>query len=71
MRFFKFAFVSKKLPLQKSPLVSSAREAIADGRPYSLLIYPEGTLFAEDTQPMSDAFALQSGVVSQGCDSNL
>lgn len=35
-----------------------------DDAPFALLLFPEGTLFASDTQPNSDAFARKAGVVS-------
>ncbi|KAK4703674.1 syntaxin 1B/2/3, partial [Phenoliferia sp. Uapishka_3] len=62
MQFLRFAFIDKSQTLQKSTVVSSAKQALEDGTPYSLLIFPEGTLFSRLTRPKSEAFAKTSGV---------
>ena len=64
MQFFGFVFIDKRKKLQKSNVVSVAAQALEDGTPHALLIFPEGTLFSRLTRPKSDAFASTCGVVS-------
>ena len=64
MQFFGFVFIDKRKTLQKSNVVNVAAQALEDGTPSALLIFPEGTLFSRLTRPKSDAFASTSGVVS-------
>lgn len=64
MQFFGFVFIDKRKTLQKSNVVNVAAQALEDGTPSALLMFPEGTLFSRLTRPKSDAFASTSGVVS-------
>ncbi|KAL8280197.1 hypothetical protein RQP46_007311 [Phenoliferia psychrophenolica] len=62
MQFFRFAFVGKTMPITRTPLASEAKHAVQEGSPFAVMLFPEGTLFAVDTQLTSDAFALRTGV---------
>ncbi|KAK4692673.1 hypothetical protein P7C70_g9080, partial [Phenoliferia sp. Uapishka_3] len=62
-RLFDFAFVGKGWPIQKSPIGKAIQKALKDDSPFAMMLFPEGTLFASDTQPTSDAFARKAGVV--------
>lgn len=64
MQLFRFAFVSKEKPLQKSGIYETAKDNFESGLPFSLLLFPEGTLLSPLTRPKSAAFAKASGVVS-------
>lgn len=64
MQLFGFAFVGKSAPLQKAGIIKFAKKTVAYGRPFALLLFPEGTLFSRLTRPKSASFAATSGVVS-------
>jgi 1-acyl-sn-glycerol-3-phosphate acyltransferase len=64
MIFFNFVFVKKTQHPLKG-IWNSAKQHLADGAPFTLLLFPEGTLVSRLTRPKSAAFAETSGVVSQ------
>ena len=64
MQSFHFDFISKTRPIQRpnSDMLNTARRAHRDGSPFALLLFPEGTLLSQLTQPKSTAYANRIGV---------
>lgn len=68
MQFFRFIFLARswsedRVQLGKS-LEREARRAQESDSPFSLMIFPEGTLVSPNTRPLSKKFADKMGVVS-------
>jgi 1-acyl-sn-glycerol-3-phosphate acyltransferase len=64
MQLFQFIFLNKEKTLQKSGLYNTAKAAVEHDLPFSLLLFPEGTLVSRLTRPKSASFAVAQGIVS-------
>jgi lysocardiolipin and lysophospholipid acyltransferase len=66
MQFFNFIFLARSWASDRlqlaSHLSSLAKEAEKKDKPFSLIIYPEGTLVSKDTRPISKKFADKQGI---------
>ncbi|ORY91669.1 acyltransferase-domain-containing protein [Leucosporidium creatinivorum] len=62
MQLFQFIFLNKNKTLQKSGLYKSAKAAVEHNLPFSLLLFPEGTLVSRLTRPKSASFAAAQGI---------
>lgn len=64
MQLFHFCFINKDRPLAQSNLFSTAQWRKERNEPYQCLLFPEGTLYSNQTQPKSAKFAEKLGIVS-------
>lgn len=67
MQFYEFIFLARSWASDRLQLSQSlsrvARRAEEDNTPFTLLLYPEGTLVSKDTRPLSKKFAEKEGIV--------
>jgi 1-acyl-sn-glycerol-3-phosphate acyltransferase len=67
MQFFKFIFLARSWASDRIQLASDLSalglQAEREDKPFTLLLYPEGTLVSKDTRPISRKFADKMGIV--------
>lgn len=68
MQFFNFIFLARSWAADRSYLASRlawlGRRAEEKDTPLTFILYPEGTLVASDTRPISKKYADKLGIVS-------
>jgi len=66
MQFFKFIFLARSWASDRIQLASDLSalglQAEREDKPFTLLLYPEGTLVSKDTRPISRKFADKMGI---------
>ncbi|KAI8352079.1 acyltransferase-domain-containing protein [Blakeslea trispora] len=62
MQFFDFIFLKRKLASDKDTIVSNLERSKKSNQPMWLVLFPEGTVIAEDTRKRSKAYAEKSGL---------
>ena len=62
MRCFEFMFIRRDWPLDQKYLAKCLNRLSSDLEHVWLLIFPEGTVYANDTRAKSDEFAQKNGI---------
>jgi hypothetical protein len=67
MQFFNFIFLARSWAADRLYLASRlaflGKRAEQSDKPFSLILYPEGTLVSEKTRPVSKKYADKKGIV--------
>jgi 1-acyl-sn-glycerol-3-phosphate acyltransferase len=68
MQLYRFMFLTRSWAADRMylgrHLDKLAKRAQASGEPFSLMVFPEGTLVSANTRPLSKKYADKMGIVS-------
>lgn len=69
MLMYRFIFLARSWASDKFPLARQlsklGKKAQEEDKPFTLILFPEGTLVSKDTRPISNKYAEKIGVVRQ------
>ena len=70
MQMYRFIFLARSWSSDKFQLARRlsklGKKAQEEDKPFTLILFPEGTLVSKDTRPVSSKYAEKMGVVRQG-----
>lgn len=70
MQMYRFIFLARSWASDKFQLARQlsklGKKAQEEHKPFTLILFPEGTLVSKDTRPISSKYAEKMGIVRQG-----